>query len=78
MTGWVWAGIIIGLAIVALAVGIPYSLTHKTMRSPHDLSEGRAYLRGKRRWMQQRRAAAGQPEEAARRRRFLRWQAGRS
>lgn len=47
MTGWVWAGIIMGLVIVALAVGIPYFLTHKTMSSPHDLSEGRAYLRDK-------------------------------
>lgn len=77
MTGWVWAGIIIGLVIVALAVGIPYFLTHKKMRSPHDLSEGRAYLQGKRRWMQ-RQAVAGQPEQAPRRRR-LEWRhTGRS
>jgi hypothetical protein len=60
MTGWVWLGIIIGLAIVALAVGIPYALTHKTMRSPHDLSEGKAYLHDKRRW-RQRGAAASSP-----------------
>lgn len=77
MTGWVWAGIIMGLAIVALAVGIPYALTHKTMRSPHDQSEGRAYLQRKRRWMQ-RQAATGQPEEAARKRRLVWRHAGRS
>lgn len=77
MTGWVWAGIIIGLAIGALTVGIPYFLTHRTMRSPYDQSEGRAYLRSKRRWMQ-RHAAADQPEEAARRRRLEWRRAGRS
>lgn len=71
------AGIIMGLVIVALAVGIPYFLTHKTMSSPHDLSEGRAYLWDKRRWMR-RRAAAGLPQDAPRRRR-LEWRhTGRS
>ena len=53
MTGWVWAGIFIGLAVVAFAVGIPYFLTHKRMRSPYDphvRSEGKAYLQRKRRW----------------------------
>ncbi len=54
MTGWVWAGIIIGLAIVVLAVGIPYILTHKTMRDPYDHSEGRAYVQRKWRWMRRR------------------------
>ena len=77
MTGWVWAGIIIGLAIVALAVGIPYLLTHRTMRPPYDRSEGRAYLQDKRRWAR-RRAAAGQNDEAPRRRRLQWRQAGHS
>jgi hypothetical protein len=77
MTGWVWAGIIIGLAIVALAVGIPYFLTHRTMHPPYDRSEGRAYLQGKRKWMR-RHAAAGQSEEAPRRRRLEWGRAGRS
>lgn len=71
MTGWVRARIILGLVIVALAVGIPYFLTHKTMSSPHDLSEGRAYLRDKHRWMR-RRGVAGLPQDAPRRRR-LEW-----
>ena len=77
MTGWVWAGIIIGLAIVALAVGIPYLLTHRTMHPPYDRSEGRAYLQGKRTWVR-RRAAAGQPEDASRKRRLEWRQEGRS
>lgn len=76
MTGWVWAGIIIGLVIVALAVGIPYFLTHRTMHPPYDRSEGRAYLEGKRRLLQ-RRAAAGLPEQTSGKRR-LRWHTGRS
>lgn len=58
MTGWVWGGIIIGVAIVALAVGIPYFLTHRGMRSPHDVSDSRAYLRTRRRWLWRRRARA--------------------
>jgi hypothetical protein len=29
MTGWVWAGIFIGLAIVVFAVGIPYLIIQK-------------------------------------------------
>lgn len=65
MTGLVWVSIFAGVAIGALAVGIPYLLTHKAMRSPHDLSEGQAYLRAKRRWRRQRTAAPGQSEQAA-------------
>jgi len=65
MTGLVWASILGGLVIVILAVGIPYLLTHKRMRSPHDHSEAQAYLRTKRRWARQRRAAAARPERAA-------------
>lgn len=70
MTGWVWAGIIIGLAIVVLAVGIPYILTHKTMRDPYDRSEGRAYVQRKWRWMRRRaeareRAASSHERTAA-------------
>jgi hypothetical protein len=76
MTGWVWAGIIIGLVIVALAVGIPYFLTHRTMHDPYDRSEGRAYLEGKRRWLRHR-TQAGLPKQAARKRR-VRWYAGGS
>lgn len=70
MTGWVWAGIIIGLAIVVLAVGIPYVLTHKTMRDPYDRSEGTTYLRRKWGWMRRRaeaheRAASSHERTAA-------------
>jgi hypothetical protein len=75
MTGWVWAGIVMGLVIVALAVGIPYFLTHRTMHDPYDRSEGRAYLERKRRWLW-RRATADRPEQAAGKRR-IRWHAGR-
>jgi hypothetical protein len=50
MTALVWVAIFGGLAIVILAVGIPYLLTHKGMRNPHDTSEGQQYLRAKRRW----------------------------
>jgi hypothetical protein len=61
MTGWVWLGIIIGLAIVALAVGIPYVLTHKTMREPRELSDSQAYIQAKRRWRRQKSAPSAQP-----------------
>jgi hypothetical protein len=52
--GWVLVASITGLAIVALAVGIPYVLTHKGMRDPYDRSEGRTYLQRKWRWMRRR------------------------
>ncbi|MBV9092648.1 MAG: hypothetical protein JO132_02025 [Streptosporangiaceae bacterium] len=63
MTGWVWAGIIIGVAIVALAVGIPFLHTHKRMSPPLDRSEGAGYVRAKRRW-RRRRAEASEPTQA--------------
>lgn len=59
MTGLVWFAIFAGLAIVILAVGIPYLRTHKGMRDPHDTSEGRDYLQAKRGW--QRRHRTNQP-----------------
>ncbi|MBV9205866.1 MAG: hypothetical protein JO037_10805 [Actinobacteria bacterium] len=63
MTGWVWGGIIIGIVIVALAVGIPSMLTHRRMHPPHDLSEGQDYVQAKRRWLRRRRrgTATSQP-----------------
>lgn len=61
MTGWVWLGIIIGLAIVALAVGIPYVLTHQVMREPRDLSDSQAYIQEKRRWRRRKSAPSAQP-----------------
>lgn len=45
MTGIVWIAILIGLALVIAAVGIPYLLTHKRMRSPHDHAESQEYLK---------------------------------
>jgi hypothetical protein len=54
----VWGGLVIGVAIVALAVGIPFFLTHRRMRDPHDVSDSRAYLRARRRWVWQRRVSA--------------------
>ncbi len=56
MTPLVWVDIFGGLAIVILAVGIPYLLTHNFMRDPHDTSEGQLYLRAKRRWCRGRHA----------------------
>jgi hypothetical protein len=47
MTALVWFAIFGGLAIVILAVGIPYLLTHKRMHDPHDTSEGQDYLRAR-------------------------------
>jgi hypothetical protein len=64
MAGWAWGGLVIGLAIVALAVGIPYFFTHKRMRSPHDVSDSRGYLRARRRsWPRRRLSTAPRPEE---------------
>ena len=63
MGGWAWGSLVIGLAIAALAVGIPFFLTHRRMREPHDVSDSHAYLRARRRWVRQRReSAASQPE----------------
>jgi hypothetical protein len=66
MSGLAWAGLAIGLVIVAAAVGIPFFLTHKRMREPHDVSDSRAYLRNRRRWARRRRVGATPPSEAAR------------
>jgi hypothetical protein len=68
VTGWVWAGIFIGLAIVILAVGIPYLLTHKGMHSADAVAEVQEYLRAKRRWRQWQGPRPGQPDRAASRR----------
>lgn len=47
--GWAWGGVIImGIVTVALAVGIPYFLTHRRMREHHDVSDSRYYLRARR------------------------------
>ena len=65
MSGLAWGGLVIGLVIVAVAVGIPFFLTHRRMREPHDVSDSRAYLRERRRWAWRRRvAAASQPGSA--------------
>jgi len=65
MTGWAWGGLIIGLVIVALAIGIPFFMTHKRMRSPRDLSDSRDYLRARRRRWPRRRVTAPPRAEAA-------------
>jgi hypothetical protein len=56
--GWAWGGVILGVVIVALAVGIPYFLTHKRMREPRDVAGSRYYLRARRQWRFQRRRAS--------------------
>jgi hypothetical protein len=66
MNGLAWGGLAIGLVIVAVAVGIPYFLTHRRMREPRDVSDSRAYLRERRRWAWRRRVAAASQPEAAR------------
>ena len=61
MSGLAWGG----LVIVALAVGIPFFLTHRRTRKPHDVSDSRAYLLDRGRWAWRRRvAAASQPGPA--------------
>jgi hypothetical protein len=62
---WLLVCIIGALAIVAFAVGVPYLITHKGMRSPDDpanRAEARAYFRGKRRLQRQKDTASAQPE----------------
>ena len=54
MTALVWAAIVGGRAIVILAVGIPYLLTHTNMHDPYGTSEGQAYRQAKRRWHRRR------------------------
>ena len=66
MSGLAWVGLAIGLVIVAVAVGIPFFLTHRRMREPHDVSDSRAYLRDRRRWAWRRRIAAPPQPGAAR------------
>ena len=66
MSGLAWAGLAIGLVIVAAAAGIPFFLTHKRVREPHDVSDSRAYLRERRKWAWRRRAAATSQSGAAR------------
>ena len=39
--------IVLGLLIVAAAVGIPYWRTHHRMREPYDKAEARGYFRAK-------------------------------
>jgi hypothetical protein len=60
-----WIGVIIGLVIVALAVGIPFYLTHRRMREPHDVSDSREYLRARRAWRLQRRRLEADPRDTA-------------
>jgi hypothetical protein len=52
-----WGGLVIGLVIVALAVGVPYFLTHRRMRDHHDVSDSRSYLRDRRRGLLRQRRA---------------------
>jgi hypothetical protein len=55
---WAWGGVIIGVVIVALAVGIPFFMTHRRMREHHDVSDSRYYLRSRRKSRLQRRDAS--------------------
>jgi hypothetical protein len=48
----------IRVVIVALAVGIPYFMTHRRMREHHDVSDSRYYLRARRKSRLQRRDAS--------------------
>ena len=59
--GWVWGGVLIGVVIVALAVGIPYFMTHRRMREHHDVSDSRYYLRARRKSRLQRRGRKREP-----------------
>ena len=52
MTALVWGAIFGGLAIVILAIGIPYYITHRHWRPHYDHFEGQRYLQAKRRWYQ--------------------------
>jgi hypothetical protein len=63
--GWVWFGVILGVVIVALAVGIPYFHTHKRMREPYDKAGSHEYLRARRKWRFQRRRANADPRPHA-------------
>jgi hypothetical protein len=59
--GWAWGGVLIGVVIAALAVGIPYFMTHRRMREHHAVSDSRYCLRARRKsWLQRRDASASQ------------------
>ena len=60
-SGLAWGALAIGLAIVIMAVGIPYFLTHRRMREPRDLSDSHAYLRSRRRWVWRRQRRQERP-----------------
>jgi hypothetical protein len=72
---WFLVCIIGALVIVAFAVGVPFLLTHKRMRSPDDpanRSEAEAYFRNKRvfvrrlgRLQRRRDTTSAQPQKAA-------------
>ncbi len=40
-----WISIVLGLIIVACAVGIPYWFTHRRLRPHHDIDTASAYLK---------------------------------
>lgn len=40
--GWAWGGFLIGLAVVMLAAGIPFLVSHRQMRQPRDVSDAHA------------------------------------
>lgn len=67
---WLVVCIIGALAIVAFAVGVPYAITHRGLRSPYSAdpanrAETRAYFRLKRRRQGHTDTAPAQPERAA-------------
>jgi hypothetical protein len=78
MTGHLWllVDIIGGLVIVAFAVGVPYLITHRGMRSPYDRANRaeaevyfrrkRAFFRRLRRLQRQKETASAQPERVGR------------
>ena len=59
--GLAWGSLVIGLAIVVLAVGIPYFLTHRRMRHQREVSDSRAYLRNRRKWVGRRPTTVSRP-----------------
>ena len=66
MTPIVWVAVILGVIIVALAVGVPYYMTHRRMSEHIDHGPGEAYLAGTGRTRAD--LAAGRPGRAFRRR----------
>ena len=53
-----WTSIVVGVVIVALAIGIPYYITHRRLR-PHDTAKAGDYLDAR-----DEMAAAAAPEPA--------------